>query len=58
MVRSESIQTLISLSVENGLKLHQVDVTTAFLNGDLDEEVYIKQPEGFEVKCQERLVSN
>ena len=58
MVRSESIRTLISLSVENGLKLHQVDVTTAFLNGDLDEEVYIKQPEGFEVKGQEHLVSN
>ena len=26
---------------------HQMDVTTTFLNGDLDEEIYIDQPEGY-----------
>ena len=56
VVRSESIRTLISLSVRNGLKHHQMDVTTAFLNGELDEEVYMKQPKGFAVKGQENLV--
>ena len=56
VVRSESIRTLISLSVQNGLKLHQMDVTAAFLNGKLDEEVYMNQPKGFVAIGQENLV--
>ena len=47
---------MISLAVQHGLKLHQVDVTTAFLNGKLEEEVYMRQPEGFVAKGLERLV--
>ena len=39
VVRLESLRALIALAVQKGLKLHQVDVTTAFLNGELEEEV-------------------
>ena len=48
---------MIALAVQNGLKLHQVDVTTAFLNGELEEEVYTKQPKGFVAKGLEHLFS-
>lgn len=50
VVRMESLRVLIALSVQFGFKLHHIDVTTAFLNGDLDEEVYMKQPKGFTVE--------
>ena len=45
VVRSESIQAVIALAGQNNLKLHQMDVTTAFLNRELKEVVYMKQPD-------------
>ena len=56
VARFESVRTVIALAVQTDLKLHQIGVTTAFLNGDLKKEVYMKQPEGFVVKGQEHLV--
>ena len=56
MVRFESVRTVVALAAQQGLKLHQMDVTCAFLNGKLEEEIFMKQPEGFEVKGKEHLV--
>ena len=56
VVHSESIRSVISLTCKEGLKLHQMDVTTAFLNGDLDQEIYIRQPKGFIADGQEHLI--
>ena len=47
---------IIALAVQKDLKLHQMDATTSFLNGELKEELYMKQPEGYAVKGKEDLV--
>jgi hypothetical protein len=44
----EAIRILLSFSVAKGFKSHQMDVESAFLNGVLEEEAYVRQPLGFE----------
>ena len=39
-----SIRSIITISLAMGWKLHQMDVKTSFLNGIIEEEVYIEQP--------------
>ena len=43
VIRFESIRSVIALGVQHKLLLHQMDVSTAFLNGELTEEVYMRQ---------------
>ena len=50
VVQLDSLRPLTALAVQHDSKLHQVDVTTAFINGELEEEVYMKQPKGFILK--------
>ena len=56
VIRFESFRSLVAVAVQKGLKLHQLDITAAFLNGHLEEEVFIKQPKGFVVEGKEHLV--
>jgi hypothetical protein len=49
IARYTSIRTIIALAAKMEWKLHQMDVKTTFLNGVIEEEVYIEQPQGFEV---------
>ncbi|KOM27543.1 hypothetical protein LR48_Vigan437s000300 [Vigna angularis] len=56
VARLETIRLIISLAAQNNWKIHQMDVKSAFLNGVLEEEVYIEQPQGYEVKGEEDKV--
>lgn len=56
VVRFTSIRTLLAFAVERGMLIHQMDVITAFLNGKLEEEIYMQQPEGFIKPGEENLV--
>nr|GFB57435.1 zinc finger, CCHC-type [Tanacetum cinerariifolium] len=47
VARITTIRLLLALAAIHNLVIHQMDVKTTFLNGDLDKEVYMKQPEGF-----------
>jgi hypothetical protein len=48
VARLEAIRILLAFSVAKRFKLHQTNVKSAFLNGVLEEEVYVRQPPGFE----------
>jgi hypothetical protein len=50
VARYTLIRTIIALAAKMKWKLHQMDVKTTFLNGVIEEEVYIEQPRGFEVE--------
>ena len=50
VVRYTSIRFIMALPSMMKWDLHQMDVKTTFLNGVIEEEVYIKQPQGFEVE--------
>jgi hypothetical protein len=41
-------RVILSVAAQRDYEIHQVDIKTAFLNGDLEEEVYVTQPPGFE----------
>jgi hypothetical protein len=47
VARLTTIRVLLCLAASHGLIVHQMDVKTAFLNGELDEEIYMEQPAGF-----------
>jgi hypothetical protein len=48
VLRYTSIRSIIAIAAEMGWSIHQMDVKTAFVNGFIDEEVYIEQPQGFQ----------
>ena len=56
VVRFGTIRSLLAMGVKRNMSIHQMDVTTAFLNGNLKEDIYLRQPEGFEEPGREDQV--
>ncbi|KAL0559465.1 hypothetical protein IC582_004076 [Cucumis melo] len=54
--KKDSLRIIMTLVAHYDLELHQMDVKTAFLNGNLDEKVFMDQPEGFMVEGKEHMV--
>lgn len=50
VIRYNSIRFLVALAARKGFKIDQMDAVTAFLQGDLNEDIFIQQPEGFSDK--------
>ena len=54
--KKDCLRIIMAMVAHFDLELHQMDVRTTFLNGDLEEEVYMKQPEGFVSEGQSNMV--
>jgi hypothetical protein len=52
----DSVRLLITLVAHEGWKVHHMDVKLAFLNGDIQEEVYVEQPTSFIITGKEHKV--
>ena len=52
----ESIRLLLALAAANDWRVHHLDVKSAFLNGELVDTVFIRQPPGFAIKGVEHRV--
>jgi len=48
VVKYDSIRVILAITISRELMLRQFDIKTTFLNGDLEEDIYMKQPKGYE----------
>jgi hypothetical protein len=56
VARLDSVRVLVAIAAQQKWQVHHLDVKSAFLNGDLQEEVYVTQPPGFERDGEKGMV--
>jgi hypothetical protein len=49
VAKMEAVRFLLAYACSKNVKVYQMDVKSDFLNGELEEEIYIEQPEGFQL---------
>ena len=54
--KKDSLRIIMALVAQYDLELHQMDVKITFLNGDIEEEIYMNQPEGFSMEGKDHMV--
>ena len=54
--KKDSLRIVLALVSHYDLELYRMDMKIVFLNGDLQEDVYMDQPEGFEIKEKDQMV--
>ena len=50
VARLETIRVLLALAAFYGWEVHHLNVKSAFLNGEIMEEIYVEQPKGYEIR--------
>ncbi|GAA0171472.1 transmembrane signal receptor [Lithospermum erythrorhizon] len=56
VARMDTIRMMINIAAQKKWKIHQLDVKSAFLQGEISENVYVDQPQGYEIKGKEHKV--
>jgi hypothetical protein len=56
VARIETVRLVVDLACKNSWSLHHLDVKLTFLNGALEEKVFVSQPPGFEISGKEEMV--
>lgn len=56
MAHLETVRLVLALTVHAGWEVHHFDMKSAFLNGDIKEEVFVYQPEGYIIEGEEDRV--
>ena len=56
VIRYSGIRFMLTIALKNDLVAHHVDIKTAYLNSDIEEDVYVQQPQGFVIKGKEDFV--
>ena len=56
LLHFDSVRSLMSIAVQFDFELHQMDVSSSFLNGELEEDIFMSQSEGFVIPDKEEFV--
>jgi hypothetical protein len=56
IARLDTVKFILAMATNRGWEVHQLDVKSAFLHGELQEEMYVQQPKGYAVKGKEHCV--